>query len=37
MDVHVVDGALVLGWEELGQRVGSLVKVVVGVEDREAQ
>ena len=37
MDVDVVDGALVLRREEFGQRIGSLVQVVVGVEDREAE
>ena len=37
VDVDVVDGALVLRREELGQRIGSLVQVVVGVEDRKAK
>ncbi len=37
VDVDVVDGALVLRREEFGQCIGSLVQVVVGVEDRETE
>jgi hypothetical protein len=36
-DLDVVDHALVLIGQELGERVGGLVEVVVGVEDLEVQ
>ena len=37
VDLDVSDRTAVLGWQEFGQRIASLVHVVVAVEDRKTQ